>query len=213
MRYIFLSLIMGLCILAACSADGEVTQEIDQVSVNPISLPAPKTVEDRFTVLALSCVQKEYPNKISHVMQSDDDVKMPRVLTPVFYGCFDWHSAVHGHWLLARILSLNPETEYREAILAALTTNITPANIAVEVEYYTAKGRTSFERPYGIAWYLQLVTELEEASDPDLLKLRPMLAPLEEKIVEQIKGWLPKLAYPIRLGTHNQSAFCFWVDA
>ncbi len=207
----FSGLLIGLtALLCGCSEDMNSSEETPGTLVpEEISLPEAKTVEDRFTVLALSCVQREYPNKISHVMQSDSDVGRPRGLTPVFYGCFDWHSAVHGHWLLTRILSLDLETEFREAILAALTTNITPENIAVETDYYTAKGRASFERPYGIAWLLQLVAELEETDDPDLKPLRDTLKPLEEKIVLQIKQWVPKLAYPIRLGTHNQSAFAF----
>ncbi len=195
--------------VSACSEkmpEADVKKKSEEVVLD---LPEANTVEERFAVLALSCVQREYPNKISHVLQSDEDAKRPRDLTPVFYGCFDWHSAVHGHWLLTRLLSLNPESPFREAILSSLKANITAENMAVEVAYYTAPGRASFERPYGIAWYLQLVAELEESNDPDLKKLRSLLQPLEEKIVLQVKQWLPKLAYPIRLGTHNQSAFAF----
>jgi hypothetical protein len=204
--------------LAACSgpeapvekaAKNEASVQEKEPVVPEVTRAAPQTVEDRFVILALDCVQRQYPNKISHVLQSDADAKTPRELTPVFYGCYDWHSAVHGHWLLTRILSLNPQSAYREEILAALSANITPENIAVEVEYYTGPGRASFERPYGIAWFLQLVAELEETQDAELKDLRPVLQPLEEKIVAQINDWLPKLAYPIRLGTHNQTAFAF----
>ena len=206
-------LLAGLMLsLAACSG-GEPDTATQQTGEAPMSeeykRPAPQSVEDRFTILALDCVSREYPNKIAHVMQSGDDVGAPRQLTPVFYGCFDWHSAVHGHWLLTRILSLDPETAYRKEILAALGANITPENVAAEVTYYTAPGRASFERPYGIAWFLQLVAELEETEDPELATFRPLLKPLEEAIVVQIEDWLPKLAYPIRLGTHNQTAFAF----
>ncbi len=170
---------------------------------------APETLEDRFAILALDCVHREYPNKISHVLQSDADVNAPRDLTPIFYGCFDWHSSVHGHWLLTRILSRPTETVLRDEIRAALSKSFTDEKLAVELAYYTTPGRASFERPYGIAWYLQLIAELEESSDPQAAEWRETLRPLEDAIVAQILSWLPRLAYPVRLGTHNQTAFAF----
>ena len=169
----------------------------------------PVTTEDRFAILALDCVHREYPNKISHVLNSDEDAKKPRELFPAFYGCFDWHSSVHGHWLLTRILTTQSEPVFEEEIRAKLGRSFTQENIAGEVAYYTSEGRGSFERPYGIAWYLQLVAELEESDDPELSEWRDTLRPLEDAIVEQVMGWLPKLAYPVRLGTHNQTAFAF----
>lgn len=176
-----------------------------------IDVPAARAgvVEDRFAHLALSCVHKEYPNKISHVMTGDADVMPPRQMFPAFYGCFDWHSSVHGHWLLTRILKTDPETPLRPAIEAALSQSFTAANIAGEVAYYSGENRGSFERPYGIAWYLQLVAELHESDELRMQVWRETLRPLEVMIVGQIKGWLPRLAYPIRLGTHNQTAFAF----
>ncbi|MEM9311746.1 MAG: DUF2891 family protein, partial [Pseudomonadota bacterium] len=117
-------------------------------------------MEDRFALLALDCVHREYPNKISHVMNSADDVAAPSQLTPAFYGCFDWHSSVHGHWLLTRILTTQPGGVYEEEIREKLGASFTEANLAAELAYYTAEGRASFERPYGVAWYLQLVAEL-----------------------------------------------------
>jgi len=175
----------------------------------PLPEPRPGIVEDRFALLALTCVHQEYPNKVSHVMQSDDDALTPRAMFPAFYGCFDWHSSVHGHWLLTRILTTDPQTPMRPAIEAALAESFTPENIAGELAYYTVEGRGSFERPYGIAWYLQLVAELHESEESLLQEWRATLAPLEAEIVRQIEGWLPRLAYPIRLGTHNQTAFAF----
>ena len=173
--------------------------------------PAPRAdvVEDRFAVLALSCVHKEYPNKISHVITSDADIRPPRELYPAFYGCFDWHSSVHGHWLLTRILKTDPDTPMREAIIAALSESFTDDKIAGELSYYSGEDRGSFERPYGLAWFLQLVAELHESDDPDMQAWRATLQPLEAAIVAQIEQWLPKLAYPIRLGTHTQTAFAF----
>ena len=169
----------------------------------------PDVVNDRFARLALTCVHQEYPNKISHVLNDAGDVATPSALTPAFYGCFDWHSSVHGHWLLARILKTDPQSPMKPAIFAALDRSFTPANIAAELAYINGEGRKGFERPYGTAWLLQLVAELDESDDPKLKAWRATLRPLEERIVAETQEWLPKLAYPIRLGTHNQSAFAF----
>ncbi len=170
--------------------------------------PEPELVE-RFAGLALACVQREYPNKIAHVLSSDDDIAPPRELTPAFYGCFDWHSAVHGHWLLVRLLRLAPDGEFAPAAEAALNTNLTPENIAREVAYFEGEGRQSFERPYGIAWLLQLCAELREWDDPRAQAWLEALQPLETLIADRFRSWLPNLVYPIRIGTHNQSAFAF----
>ncbi len=175
----------------------------------PLPEPRPGVVEDRFARLALTCIHKEYPNKISHVLASDADARPPRELTPAFYGCFDWHSSVHGHWLLVRLLKTNPGMPFREAALAALDESFTDEKVAAEVDYYLSPNRSSFERPYGVAWFLQLVAELHESEDKTLLKWRRTLAPLEVEITARIKAWLPNLIYPIRLGTHNQTAFAF----
>ncbi|MEO1489940.1 MAG: DUF2891 family protein, partial [Pseudomonadota bacterium] len=144
----------------------------EQETGAPLDRPAPVTVEDRFALLALDCVHREYPNKIAHVLASDEDVAAPRDLTPAFYGCFDWHSSVHGHWLLTRILTIQPGGVYEEEIREKLARSFTADNIAAELAYYTAEGRGSFERPYGIAWYLQLILELEESEDPQLAEWR-----------------------------------------
>ncbi|MEL7446790.1 MAG: DUF2891 domain-containing protein [Pseudomonadota bacterium] len=202
MRSIVLSL--GTVMMAACSPAAD-----DETAGSPESRPDPVTLEDRFAILALDCVHRQYPNKISHVMQSADDVRTPRELTPAFYGCYDWHSSVHGHWLLSRILNTQPDAVYADEIRAKLSQSFTEENLAAELEYYLGEGRGSFERPYGIAWYLQLIAELEESDDPQMAEWRETLRPLEDAIVEQIRDWLPKLSYPIRLGTHNQTAFAF----
>jgi hypothetical protein len=163
----------------------------------------------RFASLALACLQKEYPNKITHVLNSPEDVKSPRELTPVFYGCYDWHSSVHGHWLLARLVRAFPRAPFATDAITALKTNITSVGIAGEVEYLNATGRESFERPYGLAWLLQLAAELRESKTPDSSALSSALEPLEAAVVARLKEWLPKLAYPIREGEHPQTAFAF----
>jgi hypothetical protein len=164
---------------------------------------------DRFAALALACVHKEYPNKIAHVLASDEDVKPPRELTPAFYGCYDWHSAVHGHWLLARLARLSPQAAFAAPARAALAKSLTAEAIAAEVRYLQAKGRVSFERPYGLAWLLQLAAELREWDGPEARAWSATLAPLEAAAVTRLKEWLPKLSHPVRVGEHTQTAFAF----
>jgi hypothetical protein len=184
---------------------------MEPVSEAAPALPAPRegVVTDRFAKLALSCVHREYPNKISHLMNSDADVGTPRQLYPAFYGCFDWHSSVHGHWLLVRILNTDPDTPYRDVIIKTLSESFTPENIAAEVAYFEAPDRAAFERPYGQAWFLQLMTELRQADFPEAAGWVETLSPLEDLIETNTSKWLDKLLYPIRIGTHNQTAFAF----
>lgn len=153
--------------------------------------------------LALDCVTREFPNKIAHVRTSAADIHTPRHLTPAFYGCFDWHSAVHGHWLLARVARLFPREAFAAEARAALERNITDINITGEVGYVTAPGRQGFERPYGLAWLLALAAELRTLDST----LAENLRPLEEVAVEQLAAWLPKLIRPDRSGQHPNTAF------
>jgi len=164
---------------------------------------------ERLAKLALACVHKEYPNKIAHVLSGDADVKPPRELTPAFYGCFDWHSAVHGHWLLARLARRFPEAPFAAAAREALERSLTPENIAVEVRYLQGEGRATFERPYGLAWLLQLAAELHEWDDPQAKRWAAALDPLAQAAAGRIRTWAPKLSFPIRIGEHNQTAFGF----
>jgi hypothetical protein len=164
---------------------------------------------ERFVRLALACVHQEYPNKISHVLQGDEDVRPPRELTPAFYGCFDWHSSVHGHWLLARVARLLPDAPFAAEARAALARSLTPENVAGEVRYLEGKGRSTFERPYGLAWLLQLAAELNEWGSPEARTWSATLAPLEKAAAARLRDWLPKLTRPIRIGEHAQTAFAF----
>lgn len=160
----------------------------------------------RFAELALSCVHLEYPNKIAHVLNSDADVQPPRELTPAFYGCYDWHSSVHGHWLLVRLARLLPDADFAADARAAVARSITADNIVAEVAYFEGDGRGPFERPYGIAWLLQLAAELREWGPPGSA-MAGALRPLERLAAARIATWLPKLSYPIRVGEHSQTAF------
>jgi len=161
----------------------------------------------KFAGMALACVHKEYPNKIAHVLNSDQDVHPPRLLTPAFYGCFDWHSSVHGHWLLARLARLFPKAGFAAEARKALARSLTPENMAAEAAYLAGEGRASFERPYGLAWLLQLASELREGDDPQAKEWAQAIKPLEEAALAGLKTWLPKLSHPVRSGEHSQTAF------
>ncbi len=158
--------------------------------------------------LALDCVQKEYPNKIVHMLNADADAKTPRQLYPAFYGCYDWHSAVHGHWLLVRLLQLNPNAPFAAEARQKLGENLTEANLLTEAAYFR-RGDKGFERPYGIAWLLQLAAQLRQWDDPDGQRWAAAMVPLEQEAASRIREWLPNLAYPVRVGEHAQTAFAF----
>jgi len=175
------------------------------------------TVEN-FASLALHCVHQEYPNKIAHVLQSDEDVAPPRELTPAFYGCFDWHSSVHGHWLLTRLSKLYPDAEFAAVAKAGLGTSLSKEKLAGDAAYLAGEGRASYERPYGLAWLLCLAEELHTWDDEDAQQWSKNLAPLEDEAANRLRTWLPKLYYPIRTGEHSQTAFAFglildWAEA
>lgn len=157
--------------------------------------------------LALDGLHREYPNKPANVLSSELDVKSPKQLHPAFFGCFDWHSSVHGHWMLVRLLKTNPQHAHAKASRAALDQSLTADNIAVEAAYFLDKQNRSFERMYGWAWLLQLVDELHGWDDPDGQRWRQTLQPLEDKIVELTLGYLPRLSRPIRTGVHPDTAF------
>lgn len=161
----------------------------------------------RFAELALGCVGREYPSKIAHVMQGDADALPPHRLTPAFFGCFDWHSAVHGHWLLVRLLRSYPQAPWAARARAALAKSLTPANLQAEAAYLGGADRASFERPYGLAWLLQLATELSQWDSPEGRALSQALRPLQDAALLRLTTWLPKLSRPVRSGEHSQTAF------
>jgi hypothetical protein len=172
-----------------------------------ISLDA--TAAGRFAELALKCLHDEYPNHLSHTLNSSADARPPHELTPAFYGCYDWHSDVHGHWLLVRLVHLFPNAAFAPNARAELARSLTPENIAGEVAYFRRENSASFERPYGLAWLLQLAAELREWQDPQAQQWSGALRGLESEVALRVKDWLPKLHYPIRIGEHDQTAFAF----
>ena len=173
----------------------------------PVPLDVPTAA--RFAALALKCLHQEFPNHISHSLHDASDARPPHDLTPAFYGCYDWHSDVHGHWLLVRLVRLFPQAPFAAQARGELARSFTPQNIAGEVTYLSREDRTSFERPYGLAWLLQLSAELRSWDDPQAREWAATLRPLESAAATRIKHWLPELHYPIRIGEHDQTAFSF----
>ena len=196
-------------IMAACGVD-----ETPEPSAPSEPLQYPQSISpelaERFSALAITCVHQEFPNKISRTTDNAEAIGRPKEIFPIFYGCFDWHSSVHGHWLLVRLLRVGPQdAAWRETAIEKLNASFTSDKLAGEVANFARPARGSWERPYGLAWYLQLMTELREWDDSQAKQWLEILEPLETDIAVSLKEWLPKLAYPIRLGTHNQSAFAF----
>lgn len=162
---------------------------------------------NRLAALPLHCMQVEYPNKLNQVLGDSTNLQSPKQLHPAFYGCFDWHSSVHGHWSLVSLLKQFPKLKNAEEIKRKLAENISKENIINEVAYFKEKYNTSFERTYGWAWLLKLAEELHTWDDPLARTLESNLQPLTDLIVEGYLTFLPKLYYPIRVGEHTNTAF------
>lgn len=160
-----------------------------------------------FAKLALKGIRQEYPNKPEHVLNDANDLKSPKALHPAFYGCYDWHSSVHGHWMLARLLRLFPDLPEAKPIRAALNEHLTAKNLQVEADYFLQPNRKSFERMYGWAWLLKLAEELHGWNDADAKNWSKNLQPLVDIITTRYVEFLPKQTYAIRTGVHPNTAF------
>lgn len=172
--------------------------------------PAPRFDAEaaaRYARLALDCIRREYPNKPGEVYNTDADVRPAREMTPAFYGCYDWHSCVHGHWLLVRLLRSFPDAPFAAEARKALAEDFSPEKISVEARTLLRPGMESFERPYGLAWLLQLCAELRQWDDPQAREWAAALRPLEAAAAARLSAWLPKLSRPVRIGEHDQTAF------
>ena len=165
----------------------------------------------RIARLALDGIRREYPNQIAHVMQADGDARPPRDLTPIFFGCYDWHSAVHSHWCLVRLLRCSTESsDWQREARELLDFQFTDEKIAGEAGYLSAPDRRGFERPYGQAWLLQLCAECREWTDNACAqRWAAALEPLEGIAADRFRAWLPNLSHPVRTGEHSQTAFAF----
>ncbi|AUX35683.1 MULTISPECIES: DUF2891 domain-containing protein [Sorangium] len=164
-------------------------------------------IASRLASIALGHVTREYPNKLDHVMSGPEDVKGPRDLHPIFYGSFDWHSCVHGHWLLARVYRLFPGAPGAAAIRALLDAQLTADKVAAELDYLRRPARRGFERPYGWAWLLLLAAELARYGTGEGQRWSAALAPLGDAFAERFLEYLPRATYPVRAGAHTNSAF------
>lgn len=157
--------------------------------------------------LPLHCIEVEYPNKLNQVLTDSTFLGSPSNLHPIFYGCFDWHSSVHGHWLLATVLTNFPDGEISKEITALFDKQFTTEKVKAELAYFEPALEKSFERTYGWAWILKLQAELKNCSLDEKHGWSKNLQLLIEYIVEAYKKFLPKLVYPIRVGEHSNTAF------
>ncbi|WP_321792871.1 DUF2891 domain-containing protein [Caballeronia sp. J97] len=171
----------------------------------PITLDA--TLASKFAQVALGHLTREYPNKLDHVMAGAADVQSPRALHPIFYGSFDWHSCVHGYWLIARLHDRFPDLPEAPRIRAVIDAHFTDANVAAEVDYLERPAARGFERPYGWAWLLALAGQLRSMRSGDGVRWARTLAPLADAFVARFEEFLPKSTYPLRVGTHFNMAF------
>jgi len=225
------ALLTSLLLLAACpppvgpraapgldAADAEITVAVDQgqtatqILAGIPSLPGralDQQLAAKLVKLSLDCVDREYPNKPGDVQASDAEVVSPRKLHPAFFGCFDWHSAVHGHWTMVRVLRNFPALPEAKAIRAALNRHLVPWRLQAELRYFEQEHHKLFERPYGWGWYLRLVTEVRSLpkSDPDAQRWAAALEPLEQLLTTRTVDYLKRLSVPVRAGTHNNTAF------
>ena len=161
----------------------------------------------RFARLALPSIEREHPYHLLHMVARPGDLAEPRALYPVFHGAYDWHSAVHGHWCLARVGRLTGDAAFAREAVGVLRRRLTPEALAGELAYLADPAHAGFERPYGLAWLLQLAAELREWNARELAEAAAAMAPLEAIVVERLTAWLVRLPFPVRSGEHSQSAF------
>ncbi|MCB0398596.1 MAG: DUF2891 domain-containing protein [Winogradskyella sp.] len=202
-------LLIVIVLLANCQ-NSEDTTKINTIEekVKIVDVPRLNLEQaNRLAILPIHCINTEYPNKLGQTLGGKDDLKSPQELHPAFYGCFDWHSAVHGHWSLVKLLKEFPQLNNREEVIQKLLANISRENIEQEIIYFNGKHNTSYERTYGWAWLLKLTEELHTWNHPEAKTLEENLQPLTDLIVERYLEFLPKLNYPIRVGEHPNTAF------
>ncbi|MFH4968891.1 DUF2891 domain-containing protein [Gaetbulibacter sp. M240] len=201
-----------LVLISACK-QAETSEETSKSKTEMAitdTIPIPKLdlkEANRLVELPLHCMNIEYPNRLSQTLGSDEDLKAPATLHPAFYGCFDWHSSVHGHWSLVALLKQFPDIEKAEEVKERLQNNLSKENIEQEVVYFKGEHNGSFERTYGWAWLLKLAEALHTWDTPLARELESNLQPLTDVIVQKYIEFLPKLNYPLRVGTHTNTAF------
>ncbi len=199
--------VVPLFLAAAWSVNSAQLQPTKPGSTGKTSMTLTQQQASAFAQLALKGLQKQYPNKPGDVLNDDADVKSPKAMHPAFYGCFDWHSSVHGHWMLVRLLRLFPDLPEKQQIRKVLAENLTAKNLQAEADYFKLPNHQSFERTYGWAWLLKLAEELHGWNDAGGRQWSTDLQPLADTIVARYIAFLPKQTYPIRSGVHSNTAF------
>jgi hypothetical protein len=189
-------------ILVLCSCQKQQNHQAG-INLNKITLEE----AEKLVQLPFSCVTQEFPNKLNQVIGDTTDLKSPKELHPAFYGCFDWHSAVHGHWSLVELLRMRPELKEADSIKSVLATHLTKENILKEVEYFERDINSGYERMYGWAWTFKLSQTLYEWEDSLGKELHKNLIPLTPILKEKFDAFIPELVYPIRVGEHTNTAF------
>ena len=193
--------------LIACNSHKEKTPSTSSITteVKPLQL----TLEEAKKIIALPlhCLTVEYPNKLGQALGSEKDLKTPQQLRPIFYGCFDWHSSVHGYWSIVTLLEKFPDLDENNEIREKLNALITEENLATELAFFDDYNNRNFERTYGWAWFFQLHGQLSQWQDADAQRWAKILQPMADKFIERYTEYLPKLLYPSRTGTHDNSAF------
>jgi Protein of unknown function (DUF2891) len=190
----------GLAVVVGCTNADRPAPVIDLP-------PLTERSASNFARITLACVRKEYPNSPGYVLNAPEDVQVPARVHPAFYGCYDWHSSVHGHWMLVRLIRLFPALPEREQIVTALDANLTAENVQVEAAYFKRPGTQAFERTYGWAWTLKLAEELHISTFPEAKRWEQHLRPLTDALVQRYLDFLPKQTYAIRTGLHPNTAF------
>ena len=197
------SLLILIIIPIVLSCQDRQTEPIKTVPLNKINFEDAELLVQ----LPFTCATQQYPNKLNQVIGDSTDLKSPKALHPAFYGCFDWHSAVHGHWSLVELLKLQPQLKDADSIKTILATHISKENILKEVEYFENNINSGYERMYGWAWTFKLSQSLYEWEDPLGKTLHAHLTPLTDVLEAKFKSFIPKLVYPIRVGEHTNTAF------
>lgn len=180
-------------------------EAVDLFDPKPVQLSLEQA--NRLAQLPLDCMNVEYPNKLNQTLASAEELGEPKELHPAFYGCFDWHSSVHGHWALVSLLKRFPNLDKAEEIREKLKASLSAENIQGEIEYFSNSEEGSYERTYGWAWLLKLSQELHSWEDPLARELEENLQPLTDLLAEKFQEFLPKLNYPIRVGEHTNTGF------
>lgn len=207
MSRIFLTLFACTVLLSCDNGAKNNPSNLQNTTENAVLLDT--TEAKRIMALPLHCLETEYPNKLGQVIGSAQDLKSPKQLHPIFYGCFDWHSSVHGYWSIVKILKTFPDLAESKQARLILNDKLTAAHVEQEIAFFLDANNTSFERTYGWAWLLQLQAELLTWKDPEAEKWAASLQPLANLLVKRYEEYLPKLVYPIRSGQHDNSAFGF----